>query len=81
MFAQRIDLGQKLAETLPFVLTSPNATPPHQIVLAFLVGVLFDVSILSPDDNLRRPSIRLEIESKLTRVLACDQRLPSVKEQ
>jgi hypothetical protein len=39
-FAQRIDLGPKLAEVLPFVLTSPSATPPHHIVLAFLAGVL-----------------------------------------
>jgi hypothetical protein len=39
-FAQRIGLGPKLVETLPFVLTSPNATPPHHIVLAFLAGVL-----------------------------------------
>lgn len=39
-FAQRIGLAAKLAETLPFVLTSPNATPPHQIVLAFFAGVL-----------------------------------------
>ncbi len=39
-FAQRIGLAAKLAEVLPFVLTSPNATPPHQIVLAFLTGVL-----------------------------------------
>jgi len=39
-FAERIGLGPKLAEVLPFVLTSPNATPPHHIVLAFLAGVL-----------------------------------------
>lgn len=39
-FAERIGLAGKLAEALPFVLTSPNATPPHHIVLAFLAGVL-----------------------------------------
>ena len=39
-FAQRIGLAAKLAEALPFVLTSPNATPPHHIVLAFLADVL-----------------------------------------
>ena len=33
-FAHRIGLTTKLAEALPFVLTSPNATPPHHIVLA-----------------------------------------------
>jgi hypothetical protein len=40
VFAQRIGLASKLAGALPFVLTSPNATPPHQIVLAFFAGVL-----------------------------------------
>ncbi len=39
-FAQRTGLAAKLAEALPFVLTSPNATPPHHLVLAFLAGVL-----------------------------------------
>lgn len=39
-FAQRIGLAPQLAGALPFVLTSPNATPPHQIVLAFFAGVL-----------------------------------------
>ncbi len=39
-FAERIGLAGKLAEALPFVLTSPNATPSHHIVLAFLAGVL-----------------------------------------
>ncbi len=42
-FAERIGLGPELAEVLPFVLTSPNATPPHQVVLAFLAGVLAGV--------------------------------------
>src|SRR3989304_1590017 len=37
-FAERIGLGPKLAEGLPFVLTSPNATPPHHIVLPFPPG-------------------------------------------
>lgn len=40
VFAERIGLATKLAEVLPFVLTSPNATPPHHVVLAFLAGVL-----------------------------------------
>jgi len=39
-FAERMGLGPKPAAVLPFVLTSPNATPPDQIVLAFLAGVL-----------------------------------------
>ena len=37
-FAQWIGFAAKLAEVLPFVLTSPNATLPHRIVLAFLAG-------------------------------------------
>ncbi len=41
-FAERIGLATKLADVLPFVLTFPNATPPHHIVLAFLAGVLAD---------------------------------------
>ena len=38
-FAQPIGLATKLAEVLPFVQTSPNATPPHHIVLAFLANL------------------------------------------
>jgi hypothetical protein len=30
-FAQRIGLALKLPEVLPFVLTSPNATPLRQV--------------------------------------------------
>lgn len=41
-FVERIGLGPKLTEVPPFVLTSPNATPPHHIVLAFVDGVLVD---------------------------------------
>lgn len=40
VFAQRIGLAERLAAALPFVLTSPNATPSHQIALAFFAGVL-----------------------------------------
>lgn len=39
-FAQRIRLAETLQGALPFVVTSPNATPPHQILLAFFAGVL-----------------------------------------
>jgi hypothetical protein len=39
-FAQRIGLAETLQAALPFVVTSPNATPPHQILLAFFAGVL-----------------------------------------
>lgn len=37
-FAERIGLGAKLAEALPFAPTSPTATPSQHIVLAFLAG-------------------------------------------
>jgi hypothetical protein len=33
-------LAAKVAEVLPFVMTSPNAMPPQQILLAFFAGVL-----------------------------------------
>ncbi len=39
-FAERIGLAAKLAEVLPFPLTSPNATPSAHILLAFYAGVL-----------------------------------------
>src|SRR3990170_5022720 len=39
-FAERIGLGPKLAEVLPFVLTSPNATPPHHTARASRGGAL-----------------------------------------
>jgi hypothetical protein len=39
-FAERIGLASKLAEVLPFVVTSPNATPPAHVLLAFFAGVL-----------------------------------------
>jgi hypothetical protein len=39
-FAQRLGMAEMLAAALPFPVTSPNATPPHQILLAFFAGVL-----------------------------------------
>lgn len=39
-FAERIGLAATLAEILPFPVTSPNATPPAHILLAFYAGVL-----------------------------------------
>lgn len=59
-FAQRIGLAPKLTEALPFVLTSPNATPPQQVALAFLAGVLVGarrfahLAILQADEPVRR---------------------------
>src|SRR5512136_3209475 len=39
-FAERVGLAAKLAEVLAFPVTSPNATPPAHILLAFWAGVL-----------------------------------------
>jgi hypothetical protein len=39
VFAERIGLAAK-REALPFAVTSPNATPPAHILLAFYAGVL-----------------------------------------
>jgi hypothetical protein len=42
-------LAPKLAEVLPFPfpLTSPNAIPPHQVVLSFLAGVLAEARCIA----------------------------------
>ena len=39
-FAERLGLAKMVEAALPFTITSPNATPPHQILLAFFAGVL-----------------------------------------
>jgi hypothetical protein len=39
-FAERLGLAATLTEVLPFTVTSPNATPPAHILLAFFAGVL-----------------------------------------
>ncbi len=59
-FAQRIGLAATLQAALPFTLTSPNATPPHQILLAFFAGVLAgarrfaQLAVLRADEPLRQ---------------------------
>jgi Transposase DDE domain group 1 len=59
-FAQRIQLAATLQAALPFVLTSPNATPPHQILLAFFAGVLAgarrfaQLAVLRADEPVRQ---------------------------
>jgi hypothetical protein len=58
-FAQRIGLAERLQTALPFVVTSPNATPPHQILLAFFAGVLAgarrfaQLAVLQADEPVR----------------------------
>jgi hypothetical protein len=59
-FAQRIRLAETLQQALPFVITSPNATPPHQILLAFFAGVLAgarrfaQLAVLRADEPVRQ---------------------------
>lgn len=59
-FAERIGLAAKLAEVLPFPVTSPNATPPAHILLASYAGVLAgarrfaQLAILQVDEPIRQ---------------------------
>src|SRR5512136_2596284 len=59
-FAARIGLAAKLAEVLAFPLTSPNATPPAHILLAFWAGVLAgarrfaQLAVLRVDEPIRQ---------------------------
>ena len=59
-FAQRLGLSQMLAAALPFPVTSPNATPPHQILLAFFAVVLAgarrfaQLAVLRADEPIRQ---------------------------
>lgn len=59
-FAERLGLAQTLAAALPFTVTSPNATPPHQILLAFFAGVLAgarrfaQLAVLRADEPVRQ---------------------------
>jgi len=59
-FAERIGLAAQLREALPFAVTSPNATPPAHILLAFYAGVLAgarrfaQLAILQVDEPVRQ---------------------------
>jgi len=59
-FAQRIRLAETLQRALPFPVSSPNATPPHQILLAFFAGVLAgarrfaQLAVLRADEPVRQ---------------------------
>jgi len=59
-FAERIGLAAKLADVLPFAVTSPNATPPAHILLAFYAGVLAgarrfaQLALLQVDEPIRQ---------------------------
>lgn len=51
--ARQVGLEQALRTALPFELTSPNATDPVEIVLAFMVGVLVGSRRLAHIERLR----------------------------
>jgi hypothetical protein len=51
--ARQVGLEQALREALPFELTSPNATDPVEIVLAFMAGVLAGSRRLAHVERLR----------------------------
>ncbi len=51
--ARQIGLERALREALPFQLTSPNATDPVEIVLAFMAGVLTGSRRLAHIERLR----------------------------
>ena len=51
--AQEVDLEGALREALPFHLTSPNATDPVEIMLAFIAGVLAGSRRLAHIERLR----------------------------
>ena len=51
--ARKIGLAEALRSALPFQLTSPNATDPVEIVLAFMAGVLAGSRRLAHIERLR----------------------------
>ncbi|MBI4376702.1 MAG: transposase [Elusimicrobia bacterium] len=51
--ARQVGLKQALREALPFQLTSPNATDPVEVVLAFMAGVLVGSRRLAHVERLR----------------------------
>jgi len=51
--AQQVGLTSVLREALPFRLTSPNATDPVEVVLAFMAGVLVGARRLAHIERLR----------------------------
>ena len=49
--ARQVGLEEALREALPFQLTSPNATDPAEVVLAFMTGaVLWAIFTAQPND-------------------------------
>jgi hypothetical protein len=56
-YAARIRLPERLRQSLPFATTSPNATPPADILLAFMAGVLTGARRLSHTAVLRHDEV------------------------
>lgn len=52
-FLNRLGLGARLQETMPFGLKSPNAIPPAQTLLGFMVAVIAGASRFAHTDWLR----------------------------
>jgi hypothetical protein len=52
-FLNRLGLGAKLSEAMPFELKSPNAIPPAQTLMGFLVAVIVGASRFAHTDWLR----------------------------
>ena len=53
-FAREIGLAGALRQHMPFAVTSPNATPPEDIALAFMSGVIIGARRFSHLEHLRQ---------------------------
>lgn len=53
-FAQQIGLPEALRSNIPFILKSPNATDPVEVILAFMAGVLAGSRRFSHIERLRQ---------------------------
>lgn len=69
-YAARIRLPERLRQALPFNTTSPNATPPADILLAFMAGVLTGARRLSHTEVLRHDEVIRQLFG--LRRFACD---------
>lgn len=56
-YAARINLPDRIRRCLSFKITSPNATPPADILLAFMIGVLTGARRFSHIDPLRHDEV------------------------
>ncbi len=56
-YSQQIGLVEKLKSSIPFILTSPNATKPEDTMLSFIVGVLVGSKRFRHLEILRRDKI------------------------